>query len=79
MSDVKTRRLTPGERDAAVLAAKAGDGEARRRLIEDCYGLIVRHLHKLGAHPPAHARDSGSPLRGRWEPGAMRRKEQGDG
>ena len=50
MSDIKTRRLTPNERDAAVLAAKAGDGEARRRLIEDNYALIVSRLHKLGAY-----------------------------
>lgn len=50
MNDIKTRRLMPGERDTAVLAAKAGDGEARRRLIEDNYALIVSRLGKLGAY-----------------------------
>jgi len=37
-------RLTPAERSAAVLAAKAGDVEARDRLFADTYALIGRFV-----------------------------------
>lgn len=54
MTEWKVRRLTPAERDAAVLAAKAGDLEARNRLIEDSYQIMIRFLVRSGAtfrHP----------------------------
>ena len=42
------KRLTPDERSAAVLAAKAGDLGARDRLFADSYGLIVAYITRKG-------------------------------
>ena len=40
------KRLTPDERSAAVLAAKAGDLDARDRLFADSYGLIAAFVRR---------------------------------
>ena len=42
------KRLTPDERSAAVVAAKAGDLDARDRLFADSYGLIAAYVARKG-------------------------------